>query len=173
MNSISKLNSNFKWRTQAWSAVISREISGDLSKMAPDQGSDFKMIDSSIDWGGLIRNFEIIIVPVDGLAPIGARTSAGTLLTKLSSVYTRPGTWRQAWYQHAIIMVEINYWLSMMPNGHVLLATLLGPTAHAVRFSPTEFGQAGRAASVSTKVYEFIHRSLTPVKWSQYSLHHP
>ena len=114
---------------------------GTISKMAPDQGSDFKMIDSSVDWGGHITLFEILIVPVDGLAPIGARTSAGTLLTNLC-VYTRPGTWRQAWYQHAIIMVEINDWLSMMPNGHVLLATLLGPTAHAVRFSPTEFGQA-------------------------------
>ena len=30
----------------------------------------------------IITNFKVIIVPADGLAPLGARPSAGTVMTK-------------------------------------------------------------------------------------------
>ena len=49
-----------------------------------------KIIDNKWHYGRNIYNFIVSMVSADGLAPLGARTSASTMMNFCSSIHTRP-----------------------------------------------------------------------------------
>ena len=70
---------------------ISKDLVLQISSWRSDRKNVFQIM--SADWDEMFYNFIISTMPADGLAPLGARPSAGMVVSKLVSLYIDDQHW--------------------------------------------------------------------------------
>ena len=64
----------------------------------------------------IISNFVFITVPVDGLAPLGARPSTGTVMIKsvsIPSIYGHGQPQQMGYRQHPNLKMDVDGWMAL------------------------------------------------------------